>query len=179
MAFTRFQVTLQRVGILCQTQPVFTFLQRVSPWLANFNHCDIQACIWMRSLTMISTSACVWQISIHMRASFSPDVWSFIPTEQGSTTVPSFFSLPAPLLLPYYFFHYFHLLWNWLQGMVPSYYSKILLSSAHLEETDRGGKTGQAMTVSRTREITTATLAISTWRFSQAPSSKITCLNNR
>lgn len=49
----------------------------------------------MRSLTMISTWACVWQISTHMKDSFSPNVWSFIATEQGSTTVPSFFlSLP-------------------------------------------------------------------------------------
>lgn len=42
----------------------------VSPWLANPNHCDIQACIWMRSLTMISTWACVWQISILWQPAF-------------------------------------------------------------------------------------------------------------
>lgn len=77
-------------------KPVSLHFPPVSPWLASSNHCAIQACIWMRSLTMISTWACVWQISTHIWASFSPNAWSFIPTEQGSTTVLSFFFSPCP-----------------------------------------------------------------------------------
>lgn len=89
MAFTSLQVTLQRARILCQKWRAFTFLQRVSPWLANPNRCDIQTCTWMRSLATISTSACVMQISMHTRASFSPNIQSFTPTKQCRTTVLS------------------------------------------------------------------------------------------
>lgn len=169
-------MTPQRVGILCQNQPVFTFLQSVLGWQALTTVLSRPAYGWGH-----------WPWSAHEHVcGRSPHIYEPAFPLMRDPSFPQNRAVPLYSLFFLSLPDYCCLL---ITFSIISIYSgtdckawchcKILLGSAHLEKTDRGGKTGRAMTLSRTRKVTTATLTISTWRFRQPPSSKRTCLNNK